>query len=215
MKVIQRRVIHEKHGIAEFLNSNLKAIGGSDRIVVGYRLSINKDGSIAVLRPDQEPPFYDTGKHQDSFCLFTDNLRRRIIGKKAAQGNPCVLGNLGCTGRLASVWNQIILVFLIIHLRDFWYQVQFGHLPLDKDGQEDLYTLVVTVYRNSWYVLIYVLCMVGLGYHLLHGFFSAARTLGIYHPRYANWIRAVGWVYSVGISAGFAVIPLYIYFAKL
>ena len=78
-------------------------------------------------------------------------------------------------------------------LRDFWYQVQFGHLPLDKDGQEDLYTLVVTVYRNGWYVLIYVLCMIALGYHLLHGFFSAARTLGVYHPRYVNWIR-VGWM---------------------
>jgi hypothetical protein len=39
--------------------------------------------------------------------------------------------------------------------------------------------------------------MVALGYHLLHGFFSAARTLGIYHPRYANWIRVVGWAYSV------------------
>lgn len=42
---------------------------------------------------------------------------------------------------------------------------------LDKDGQEDLYTLVVTVYRSGWYVLVYVLCMVALGYHLLHGFF--------------------------------------------
>ena len=46
---------------------------------------------------------------------------------------------------------------------------------------------MVTVYRNGWYVLIYVLGMVALGYHLLHGFVTAARTLGIYHPRYANW----------------------------
>jgi succinate dehydrogenase / fumarate reductase, cytochrome b subunit len=108
-----------------------------------------------------------------------------------------------------------ILFFLIIHLRDFWYEVQFGHLPLDKDGQEDLYTLVVSVYRNGWYVLIYVLCMVALGYHLLHGFFSAARTLGVYHPRYVKWIRLVGWGYSLGISAGFALIPVYVYFARM
>lgn len=31
------------------------------------------------------------------------------------------------------------------HLRDFWYRLKFGHLPLDKDGQEDLYALVVSV----------------------------------------------------------------------
>jgi succinate dehydrogenase / fumarate reductase, cytochrome b subunit len=115
------------------------------------------------------------------------------------------MGLLGC----------IILFFLIIHLRDFWYEVQFGHLPVDKDGQEDLYTLVVTVYRNGWYVLIYVLCMVALGYHLLHGFFSAARTLGVCHPRYVSWIRIAGWIYSVGISAGFALVPLYVHFARL
>jgi len=115
--------------------------------------------------------------------------------------------------RKMGLLGTVILFFLIIHLRDFWYEVQFGHLPLDKDGQEDLYTLVVTVYRDGWYVLIYVLCMVALGYHLLHGFFSAARTLGLYHPRYVNWIRIVGWIYSIGISAGFALVPIYVHFA--
>ena len=113
--------------------------------------------------------------------------------------------------RKMGLLGTIILIFIVIHLRDFWYEVQFGHLPLDKDGQEDLYTLVITVYKNGWYVLIYVLSMLALGYHLLHGFFSAARTLGVYHPRYAKWIRLVGWVYSVGISAGFALIPVYVH----
>jgi succinate dehydrogenase / fumarate reductase cytochrome b subunit len=115
--------------------------------------------------------------------------------------------------RKMGLLGTVILFFLIIHLRDFWYEVQFGHLPLDKDGQEDLYTLVVTVYRNGWYVLLYVFCMVALGYHLLHGFFSAARTLGVCHPRYVTWIRVIGWVYSVGIAAGFALVPAYVYFA--
>jgi succinate dehydrogenase / fumarate reductase cytochrome b subunit len=116
--------------------------------------------------------------------------------------------------RKMGMLGTIILFFLIIHLRDFWYQLQFGHVPLDKDGQKDLYTLVVTVYHNGWYVLIYVLCMVALGYHLLHGFFSAARTLGIYHPRYVNWIKGLGCVYSIGVSAGFALVPVYIHFAR-
>jgi succinate dehydrogenase / fumarate reductase cytochrome b subunit len=116
--------------------------------------------------------------------------------------------------RKMGLLGTILLFFLIIHLRDFWYQVQFGHIPLDKDGQEDLYTLVVTVYRNGWYVLIYVLCMVALGYHLLHGSFSAARTLGFYNVRYVRWVKVAAGIYSIGISAGFAIIPVYIYFAK-
>src|ERR1700736_910041 len=75
--------------------------------------------------------------------------------------------------RKMGLLGTIILLFLIIHLRDFWYHLQFGHVPLDKDGQKELYTLVVSIYQNVWYVLIYVLCMAALGYHLLHGFFSA------------------------------------------
>jgi hypothetical protein len=90
-----------------------------------------------------------------------------------------------------------------------------AQVPRDKDGQKDLYTLVVSVYRNGWYVLIYVLCMGALGYHLLHGFFSAARTLGFYNARYVGWVKIAGWIYSIGISVGFALIPLYIHFARL
>ena len=116
--------------------------------------------------------------------------------------------------RQMGLLGTILLFFLIIHLRDFWYQLQFGRVPLDKDGQKDLYTLVIKVYQNGWYVLIYVLGMIALGYHLWHGFFSAARTLGFYNARYVHWVRAAGWGYSLGISAGFALIPVYLHFAR-
>ncbi|MBV7528787.1 succinate dehydrogenase cytochrome b subunit [Chitinophaga sp. sic0106] len=108
----------------------------------------------------------------------------------------------------------IIFIFLVIHFRDFWYVYKFGQLPLDAQGNKDLYTLVTEVYSQTWYVGVYVLCMVALCYHLLHGFFSAARTLGAYHPKYVRWIKVLGWVYSVGICAGFAFIPVYVHFLK-
>ncbi|MEC5147688.1 succinate dehydrogenase cytochrome b subunit [Chitinophaga sp. 212800010-3] len=108
----------------------------------------------------------------------------------------------------------VILIFLVIHLRDFWYVYKFGKVPLDADGHKDLYVLVVSAYSELWYVLLYILCMVALCYHLLHGFFSAARTLGLYHPRYAKWIRIFGWVFSIVICTGFAAMPVYVHFLK-
>jgi succinate dehydrogenase / fumarate reductase cytochrome b subunit len=146
------------------------------------------------------------------YALLITRQNRRANGQGYAYDRRGVTSkwysrNMGLLG-------TILLFFLVIHLRDFWYQLQFGHVPLDKDGQKDLYTLVVTVYQNGWYVLIYVLSMGALGYHLLHGFFSAARTLGFYNARYVQWVRILGWVYSVGISAGFALIPVYIHFAR-
>ena len=159
-----------------------------------------------------------------SYLLFASILAHAIyalvitIKNRRANGHRYDYDRRGVTSKWYSrkmgLLGTIILFFLIIHLRDFWYQLQFGHVPLDKDGQKDLYTLVVTVYHSGWYVLIYVLCMIALGYHLLHGFFSAARTLGVYDPRYVEWIKILGWIYSIGISAGFAFIPVYVHFAR-
>ncbi|EHQ29056.1 succinate dehydrogenase cytochrome b subunit [Mucilaginibacter paludis] len=120
----------------------------------------------------------------------------------------------------ASKWNSrnmgllgtIILLFLVIHFKDFWYQYDFKELPLDSASNKDMYTVVVETFRQWWYVLIYEAAFIALGFHLLHGFFSAARTLGLYHPKYAKWVNVLGWVYTAFITLGFMFIPLYIYF---
>ena len=121
---------------------------------------------------------------------------------------------------VSSKWNSrnmgllgtIILLFLVIHFKDFWYQYDFKELPLDSAHNKDMYTVVVATFRQWWYVLIYELAFVALGFHLLHGFFSAARTLGLYHAKYVKWLNALGWVYTAFITLGFMFIPLYIYF---
>jgi succinate dehydrogenase / fumarate reductase cytochrome b subunit len=105
----------------------------------------------------------------------------------------------------------VILLFLIIHLRDFWYHYKFSELPSDARGNTDLYSIVVAAYQQWWYVLVYVVCVLALGFHLLHGFFSAARTLGVYHPRYVRLVKITGWAYTAIMTVGFAWIPIYIH----
>ena len=116
--------------------------------------------------------------------------------------------------RNMGILGTIILVFLVFHFKDFWYQYKFGSLPVDQQGHKDLYGVVIGVYGDWWYVLLYMLAMFALGFHLLHGFFSAARSLGVYHPRYVRWIRVFGTWYSYIIAIGFAIIPLYIYLSQ-
>lgn len=119
----------------------------------------------------------------------------------------------------ASVWysrnmgllGTIIFLFLIIHFKDFWYQYKFTNLPLDEKGNKDLYTIVVWAFHDLWYVLIYEAALIALGFHLLHGFFSAARTLGVFHPKYAKLVRITGWVYTGAITLGFMAMPIYVY----
>lgn len=123
----------------------------------------------------------------------------------------------------ASVWysrnmgllGTIIFLFLIIHFKDFWYQYKFTNLPFDAKGNKDLYTIVVKAYQQLWYVLIYEVALIALGFHLLHGFYSAARTLGLYHSKYVKWVKILGWVYTGVITIGFMAMPVYIYLNSL
>ncbi|OUL62413.1 succinate dehydrogenase cytochrome b subunit [Flavobacterium sp. AJR] len=119
----------------------------------------------------------------------------------------------------ASAWNSrnmgilgtILLLFLIIHFKDFWYVYKFTNLPVDAAGNKDLYEIVVQSYSQLWYVIIYEVSFIALGFHLLHGFFSASRTMGLYHPKYVKVIKVFGWGYTLIITGGFMAIPLYIY----
>ena len=114
--------------------------------------------------------------------------------------------------RNMGVLGTVILIFLVIHFQNFWYVYKFGQLPLDANGNKDLYLLVITVFKEWWYVAIYVVSMVALCYHLIQGIHSAIRTLGLHHPKFVKWCKLAGTAYAIIISAGFALMPLYIFF---
>ncbi|MEJ5053780.1 succinate dehydrogenase cytochrome b subunit [Sphingobacterium sp. MYb382] len=113
--------------------------------------------------------------------------------------------------RNMGILGSIILIFLVIHFKNFWYVYKFGTVPLDADGQKDLYEIVVTTFKEWWYVVIYVLAMIALCYHLIHGIHSAIRSFGLYHPKYGKWVQYIGITFSVLVCTGFALMPIYIY----
>lgn len=126
---------------------------------------------------------------------------------KRGQVTPWYVRNMGVLGAL-------LLAFIIIHMRDFWFQYKFTEMPLDAEGRKDLYTVVAVAYQQLWYVALYVVAMLVLGFHLLHGFHSAFQTLGLYHSKYNRWVKWAGYGYTFIITAGFAIIPIYMYFTQ-
>jgi hypothetical protein len=46
-QIIERRVGHEEHRVAEFLNTSLNAIGSSDCVVIGNAPAVNDQSSVA------------------------------------------------------------------------------------------------------------------------------------------------------------------------
>jgi len=107
----------------------------------------------------------------------------------------------------------LILIFLVIHLINFYWKVRFGEIEttmVNGVEMENVYGLVSSLFiKWWWYDLIYVLGAVFLGLHLSHGFWSAFQTLGWENETWIIRLKWIGYVFSVIIAAGFASIPLY------
>ncbi len=138
--------------------------------------------------------------------LWMKNRAARGSERYAVQVTRAVNTN-GFAAKNMAWLGIVILVFLIIHMGQFWAKMKFG-------GETDLYGLVSTLYTDPLWVGFYVVCMIVVGYHLWHGFQSSFQTLGINHPKYSPFIRAIGKIYAILIPLGFALIPILMYLNK-
>ncbi len=119
------------------------------------------------------------------------------------------------SSRNMGILGTFILVFLVVHLKDFYAQQHWGAMPMQSyEGKEvkDLYTIVGLAFGQGWYVALYVICMIALAFHLYHGFSSAFQTLGLNHLKYNPVIKVVGIAFSLIVPALFAWIPIAMFF---
>lgn len=110
----------------------------------------------------------------------------------------------------------ITLVFLVIHFADFYFKAKFGHsetITVDGVLYHDFATEIVDKFKMLPFVVFYIAAFVFLGFHLVHGFQSAFKTLGLENHRYTPVIQALAIVYSVIVVGGYSLIPLMIYFS--
>jgi succinate dehydrogenase / fumarate reductase cytochrome b subunit len=133
---------------------------------------------------------------------------------RGSQGYAVVKNSSPWTSRNMGILGTFILIFLVIHLRAFWYQMHWGGIPtVNYDGVEvkNLYATVETTYAQGWYVGIYVFSMLILAFHLWHGFASAFQTLGLNHLKYNGVIAFVGKAFAIIVPALFALIPIWMF----
>ena len=113
--------------------------------------------------------------------------------------------NTDLSSRSMIISGGLVLVFLVLHLRDYFYQMKFVGLP---EGTTD-YDLVVNLFSNPYYTGVYVVSFIVLGFHLNHGFQSAFQSIGANHGKYNPIIKAVSVGYSITIALGFSTIAIF------
>ncbi len=102
----------------------------------------------------------------------------------------------------------IILVFVILHLREFKYGPEYT-VVYNGEQMRDLFRLVHQTFQNPLYVGWYLLAVTILCFHLAHGFYSALQTLGMQNDRYRPMSQALSVAFGVLVCGMFAAQPLY------
>ncbi len=109
----------------------------------------------------------------------------------------------------------IILTFLVIHIADFYYKAKFGsgeEILFDGILYHDFSSMVFAKFKIPGFVIFYIASFLVLGFHLIHGFQSAFKTLGLNNRRITPVINILSLLYTFIVVGGFTAIPLVIYF---
>ncbi|HYC40629.1 MAG TPA: succinate dehydrogenase cytochrome b subunit [Chitinophagaceae bacterium] len=152
------------------------------------------------------------------WVLAVQNKARRGINYRVpmgARGSTWYSKSMGLLGTL-------LFLFLVMHISHFWVPSRVTGLPpvayeagLSPGSYRyevhDLFGRMVEVFQNPWIVILYVVGCISLAWHLLHGFQSAFRTIGLSNPKYIRLVQATGAAFSVIVPLLFALMPVSIH----
>ena len=111
----------------------------------------------------------------------------------------------------------IILGFLVLHLYNFWFKMQFAELThglsapeeLATDGAFYVKTLFTTPVWGQVYCVLYLLWFVVLWLHLNHGVGSAMTSMGLNNLKWQKRVEVISKVVATLVVLPFTVVVLY------
>ena len=145
----------------------------------------------------------------DGLLLWKSNREKRPVKYAIVKGEA----NSTWASRSMGLLGSLLLIFLVIHLRNFWVTSRFTDEI--TGGHTTLFAEMVETFSNPIPVIIYVIGCISLAYHLSHGFQSSFQTMGWRHPKYTPFVKAVGLGFSILIPLIFAAMPISMYFGLI
>ena len=109
------------------------------------------------------------------------------------------------TMRLGGV---LLLVFIVLHILHF----TTGTVrPAGVFTPDDVYANIVSSFRIWWVSLLYVLAMVALGFHIVHGAWSSVRSIGVSPPSPQPLRKRISIAIAILVWAAFIAVPVAVF----
>lgn len=108
------------------------------------------------------------------------------------------------------VLGLIVLIGLVLHLYNFWYNMMFAEIaglsvmPEPSDG----FGWIQATFSNPVYSVLYLVWFASIWFHLTHGFWSSMQTLGLNGKIWFSRWKTIGVVYVTLLMGVFAFLVL-------
>ena len=141
------------------------------------------------------------GENRYEVATTTNNNGLFDVAERWASSNMLVLG-------------IIILLGLLMHLKDFWYNMMFAEIfgIIGTHDPADGFAFIVDTFSNPVISILYLVWFCAIWFHIAHGFWSAMHTLGASGKIWQKRMQCIGLIYVSLLMLGFAVVVLAFWF---
>ena len=150
-----------------------------------------------------------------AFGFFVHILYATILtlqNRKARGGDAYASSNKTKTEWAAKnmfVLGLIIVGLLLLHLYHFWYKMQFSELFHLEGAVSAGSGLVIGLFSQPIYTVIYLIWLFAIWFHLTHGIWSSFQSIGLNNKTWFPRLKTISNIYATILMIGFAVVPVY------
>mgnify|MGYP001046440346 FL=1 len=181
------------NAICEFLGANWYALAGTLILAAGFVVHIIY-ASILTLH----------------------NRSSRGTQRYAVEATP---KSVTWASRNMFVLGLVVVLGLLLHLYNFWYNMQFAEIIGDHSlgafGPTDGAAYIPDLFSNPVYCLIYLIWFLAIWFHLTHGFWSAFQTIGWDNQIWMKRLKCLANVFATVVFLGFALVVVVFYLRSL
>ena len=139
------------------------------------------------------------------FILELQNSKSRSSKYSSYRGNT----NATWMSRNMILSGIVILSFLALHFYDFWVpEMNYKYIEFLPNDPDRYYEELIHKFESPVRTSFYSLSFIFLALHLLHGFSSSLKTVGV-NSRYYNLLKSFTLIFSIAIPFGFIFIAIF------
>ncbi|MBR1378714.1 MAG: succinate dehydrogenase/fumarate reductase cytochrome b subunit [Bacteroidaceae bacterium] len=142
-----------------------------------------------------------------AFILNFQNRKARGNNKYAVTAKP---DKVEWASQNMLVLGIIILIGLLLHLKDFWYNMMWAEI-VGTEGQfgpTDGFEWIKYTFSNPVFVVLYIIWLLAIWFHLTHGIWSSMQTIGASGHIWFNRWKCIGQIWATVVMLMFLIVVL-------